>query len=102
LVCVVHDNKLFCGNAGDSLGILVEEGSPMGYIEINRFLNADNAEEQQRLKQLYPNEEDIVVCKRPNNSSCYVKGRLQPTRTLGDLRLKMAEFNNPKNYPREF
>lgn len=27
-----------------------------------------------------------------------MKGRLQPTRSLGDLRLKHQEFNNPKNY----
>lgn len=30
--------------------------------------------------------------------SCYVKGRLQPTRSLGDLRLKHNEFNNPEGY----
>ena len=32
LVCVVHNDKLYCGNAGDSLGIVVEEGQPMGYV----------------------------------------------------------------------
>ncbi len=26
LVCVVHNNKVYTANAGDSLGILVEEG----------------------------------------------------------------------------
>lgn len=89
-MCVVHNNKLYCANAGDSLGIVVEEGSPMGYTEINQFLNADNPAEQQRLKSTFPNEDDIFVCKRPNNRSCYVKGRLQPTRSIGDLRLKLA------------
>ena len=64
---------------------------------MNRFLNADNPEEQQRLKAQFPNELDIYKCKR-DNTSCYVKGRLQPTRSIGDLRLKMKEFNNPKNY----
>lgn len=54
LVCVVHNNKLYCGNAGDSLGIVVEESTPMKYIEVNRFLNADNPEEQKRLKVQYP------------------------------------------------
>jgi len=39
---VVDNNKLYCGNAGDSKGIIVEESSSMGYVEINRFLNADN------------------------------------------------------------
>ena len=27
-----------------------------------------------------------------------MKGRLQPTRSLGDLRLKHPEFNNPENH----
>lgn len=90
LVSVVHGGKLYCGNAGDSLGIVVEEASPMGYTPINRFLNADNPEEQKRLSESFPQEEDIFICKRPNNTSCYVKGRLQPTRSIGDLRLKLA------------
>jgi pyruvate dehydrogenase phosphatase len=53
-------------------------------------LNANHPEEQERLKKLFKQEDDIVVCKRPNNTSCYVKGRLQPTRSIGDLRLKHA------------
>jgi pyruvate dehydrogenase phosphatase len=43
----------------------------------------------------------VVVCKKDNNQSCYIKGRLQPSRSIGDFRLKYAEFNNPKNYPSE-
>ena len=74
----------------------------MKYTEINRFLNADNPEQQKRLKLQYPDESDIFVCKRPNSTSCYVKGRLQPTRSIGDLRLKLAQFNNPKNYNRQY
>ena len=34
-------------------------------------------------------------------TSCYVKGRLQPTRSLGDLRLKHSEFNNPEKFTTE-
>ena len=41
------------------------------------------------------------MCKEKNNKSCYVKGRLQPSRTIGDFRLKMKEFNNPNNYSSE-
>jgi serine/threonine protein phosphatase PrpC len=50
----VHNNKLYCGNAGDSLGLIIEDNNPMGYTPINRFLNADNPEEQKRLKENYP------------------------------------------------
>lgn len=44
LVCVVHNNKVYCGNAGDSLALLVKQDSPMGFIELNRELNANNPE----------------------------------------------------------
>jgi len=27
----VHNNKVYCGNAGDSLGMLVRSESPMGF-----------------------------------------------------------------------
>lgn len=38
-----------------------------------------------------------MICKKPEiPTSCYIKGRLQPTRSLGDLRLKYSEFNNPE------
>lgn len=37
-----------------------------------------------------------MECRRPK--SCYVKGRLQPTRAFGDFRLKYPEFNNPKDF----
>ena len=82
------------------MGIIVADEKPISYKEVNRFLNADNPEEQQRMKREYPEESDIFICKRPENKSCYVKGRLQPTRSIGDLRLKLKEFNNPKNYSR--
>ena len=42
-------------------------------------------------------ENDIVVCKRVN-TACYVKGKLQPTRAFGDLRLKHDEYNS-HDYP---
>ena len=45
------------------------------------------------MKAEYKNETDIFVCKRGDPKACYVKGGLMPTRALGDLRLKMSEFN---------
>ena len=48
-----------------------------------------------KLERLHPNEDNIVKCKPTNPDACYVKGRLQPTRALGDLYLKYAEFNGP-------
>lgn len=50
------------------------------------------------MRRQFPKENDVVICKKENEKSCYVKGRLQPTRSLGDLRLKHEEFNNPRGF----
>ena len=55
--------------------------------------NAREEREKKRLEREHPNEPDIVVCK--HKDSCYVKGRLQPTRSFGDYYLKLEEFNGP-------
>lgn len=55
--------------------------------------NSRMPREVARLKAAHPGEEDIVICKSPQ--ACYVKGRLQPTRALGDAYLKYSEFNAP-------
>ncbi|CAM6001739.1 unnamed protein product [Sphagnum balticum] len=55
LICVIAGNKLYSGNAGDSLGLLVSSNKgDMRYEELNRFLNADNPEEQERLRLAFP------------------------------------------------
>ena len=48
LVCVVANNKVYSANAGDSLGLIIEqdENNKMKYVEINRELNANKAEER--------------------------------------------------------
>lgn len=47
-----------------------------------------------RLKAQFPGEKDIYQCLRhPSGIACFVKGGLQPTRSFGDFRLKMREFN---------
>ena len=61
---------------------------------MNKKLNADSSYEKARLKKLFPNEEDIIRCKN-GDKVCYIKGRLQPSRSFGDLTLKYSEFNNP-------
>lgn len=56
--------------------------------------NAKIPREKARLIAEHPGESDIIRCKSPE--SCYVKGRLQPTRSLGDFYLKYSEFNGPE------
>jgi pyruvate dehydrogenase phosphatase len=55
----------------------------------NLRLNAGEKFEQLRLHKAFPGEDDIVRCK----NACYVKGRLQPTRSFGDFYLKYKEYN---------
>eukprot|EP00924_Labyrinthula_sp_SR-Ha-C_P000864 maker-scaffold_7-snap-gene-6.39-mRNA-1 protein AED:0.01 eAED:0.01 QI:183/1/1/1/1/1/4/328/601 len=55
--------------------------------------NCKHKREQEKLRVEHPKETDVVVCK--NKNSCYVKGRLQPTRSLGDFHLKFSEFKIP-------
>lgn len=60
-------------------------------IKLSKTFNANKKYEQQRLKELFPNEKDIIRCR--GEGACYVKGRLMPSRALGDLALKHDEFN---------
>ena len=55
--------------------------------------NAREPREKARLAAEHPGEADVVLCRKDSPTSCYVKGRLQPTRALGDAYLKHAEFN---------
>mmetsp|Transcript_4584 Transcript_4584/g.6955 ORF Transcript_4584/g.6955 Transcript_4584/m.6955 type:complete len:241 (+) Transcript_4584:1416-2138(+) len=103
LICVVHDNKLYVANAGDSKAVLLrlnEAGDAIERVKISKTFNANKKYEQERLRNAFPSEKDIVVCKRGGAGACYVKGGLMPTRALGDLRLKYPEFNF-HNYPRD-
>jgi len=64
--------------------------------------NAREESEKLRLANEHPGEPDIVICKPDNPQACYVKGRLQPTRAIGDGYLKDSEFNTPPNTPRQY
>jgi pyruvate dehydrogenase phosphatase len=73
--------------------VLKPKTDPSGWsaITLSQDHNCRHDSLQMELKAAHPDEEDIVVCRSP--TSCYVKGRLQPTRALGDLYLKHSEFN---------
>lgn len=102
LCAVVLNQKLYVANIGDCRGILLrktDNQNELEFVKLNTSHNANSKKVQKYLREKYPNEKDIIVCKRPPNDGCYVKGRLQPARSFGDLRLKYAEFNNPNNIP---
>jgi len=96
LVSVVYGNKVYAANAGDCKGVICkEEGGKVTVRKINRKMNANSKKEQARLKKEFT-DSDIYVCAKDEPDACYVKNRLQPTRSFGDFYLKYAEFNNPK------
>jgi pyruvate dehydrogenase phosphatase len=96
LVIIVHDNKLYIANLGDAKAELYRKDLSSKYsaIKLNNYHNAKSKHEQARLKKEFPNDSDIVVSHTMGNSY-YVKGKLQPTRTLGDFYMKHKVFNQP-------
>ena len=49
-------------------------------LSLSRDHNTREPEEQEMLKKKHPGEDDIIYCVNPQ--ACYVKGRLQPTRSV--------------------
>jgi pyruvate dehydrogenase phosphatase len=94
LVAILKDNECWVANAGDCacvLGSINGDRLTSATILSNEH-NCKHAAEKDRLKESHPDEmiAGLVRCK--SSSSCYVKGHLQPTRSLGDLYLKYGEF----------
>lgn len=89
LTAVILKNSLHIANAGDCEGVILSEKEA---AMTNLRLNAGEKFEQDRLFRKFPGENDIVRCR----TACYVKGRLQPTRSFGDFYLKFKEYNFTK------
>lgn len=106
LVTIIYNNTLYVANLGDSKASLFgydKSAKNYYYIKLMYRHNSELPREKQMLYEKFPNDKDIVVCKRPNGTVCYVKGRLQPTRSFGDFHLKYKEFNenSGNNYKRQ-
>lgn len=93
LLALKNENKLIIANNGDCravLGSLINNSIQSATV-INRDHNCRVPFEQVELSRAHPDEDNIVLCKSAR--ACYVKGRLQLTRSLGDAYLKYPEFN---------
>ncbi len=106
LLAVHRGNELIIANCGDCRAVLGTAPSPTasnGKFFTTRLTHDHNARmplELLTLQQEHPGEADIVVCK--NAHACYVKGKLQLTRALGDAYLKYPEFNQPNQHRGRF
>lgn len=78
--------------AGDSRAILIKKEND-GYkaYQITDDYNCMETAEQVRLTQQKPNEKDLFKYKH-KGGSCWIKGFLMPTRSLGDFYLKVFLF----------
>mgnify|MGYP002626147389 CR=1 FL=1 len=100
LASIVINKKIFVANLGDSKARLfyVDENDNKNnntfliynFKKLSKVFNIRKSEEQKRMREEFPKDRDIIKCYRKN--ACYVKGALQPTKTLGDFSLKYYFF----------
>jgi len=107
LLAAHKGNLLYLANCGDCRAVLGSQGSGAAGDASRHYAtrlthdhNARVSLEALQLRLSHPGEENIIVCKSPR--ACYVKGRLQLTRALGDLYLKYPEFNAPPGQHRSW
>lgn len=74
------NEKIYIAQLGDSKAKLYRKIDKRIMSQgLSRTYNSEKAHQQLHLFKSFT-DLDIVVCKRDLNKSCYVKGRLQPTR----------------------
>jgi pyruvate dehydrogenase phosphatase len=105
LLAMKKEDQLVVANLGDCRAVLATEkpqevAAELGENTINHYAtrltrehNARAPLEALKLRTEHPNEDNIIRCK--SGHACYVKGRLQLTRALGDCYLKYADMNAP-------
>ena len=101
LSVIIINKKIFVANLGDSKARLFylshkymkkrNDTAQMKVKKLSKVFNIRKKEEQIYYKQKFPKDKDIIKCY--NEKACYVKGALQPTRTLGDYTMKYLHFN---------
>ncbi|XP_075654520.1 putative protein phosphatase 2C 42 [Castanea sativa] len=93
LVGVIFQRTLFVANLGDSrvvLGKKVGNTGGIAAIQLSTEHNANFEDVRQELKELHPNDPQIVVLK---HGVWRVKGIIQVSRSIGDVYMKHAQYN---------
>ncbi|KAG7380349.1 hypothetical protein PHYPSEUDO_007276 [Phytophthora pseudosyringae] len=93
VMALVFEKKLFVASCGDCRAIMAYR-EPDGSLSVEQITldhSANEEREQRRLRVLYPEDYDIVC--EIGQKNFYVKGRLQPTRSIGDTYMKVKDVN---------
>ena len=74
LTAIIYNNKIFAANAGDCKGVICSDDGKNGFScrKINSKLNASSKKEQKRLKEEFPNDSNIFVCKKVKKIKIYL------------------------------
>ena len=98
---IIINKKIFVANLGDSKARLfyisnkrIKNKNDVEEIKVKKLskvFNIRKKSEQIAYRAKFPKDKDIIQCY--DHKACYVKGALQPTRTLGDYSLKYLYFN---------
>ncbi|KAK1929872.1 putative protein phosphatase 2C 48 [Phytophthora citrophthora] len=93
VMALVIDKKLYVASCGDCRAIMAfrEADGSLSVEQITFDHSANEEREQRRLRVLYPEDYDIVC--EIGQKNFYVKGRLQPTRSIGDTYMKVKDVN---------
>ena len=100
LSAIIINKKMYIANLGDSKARVFfseeknfKNNSYLKYKvkKVSKVFNIRKKSEQKRMQKSYPNDKNIFKCYE--DKACYVKGMLQPTRSLGDYTLKYLYFN---------
>ncbi|CAL0300974.1 unnamed protein product [Lupinus luteus] len=93
LVGVIFQQTLFVASLGDSrlvLGTKVGNTGGVAAIQLSTEHNANLEAIRQELKELHPNDRQVVVLK---HGVWRVKGIIQVSRSIGDVYMKHTQFN---------
>jgi len=93
VMALVIEKKLYVASCGDCRAIMAyrEADGSLSVEQITFDHSANEEREQRRLRTLYPEDYDIVC--EIGQKNFYVKGRLQPTRSIGDTYMKVKDVN---------
>ncbi|KAL0339566.1 UNVERIFIED_CONTAM: putative protein phosphatase 2C 68 [Sesamum radiatum] len=99
LVGVIWKRTLYVANVGDSRAVMgyLDRSNKIVAEQLTRDHNASLEEVRKELRNLHPEDSEIVVMKQ---GVWRIKGIIQVSRSIGDAYLKRPEFSLDPSFPR--